>query len=39
VTVADVAALARGERPAGGATTTYPSPFDYRHDLAGYLAR
>jgi len=39
VTVADVAALARGEDPVGDAQTTYATPFDYRYDLAGYLAR
>ena len=38
VTVADVAALARREAPTGGAATTYATPFEYRHDLAGYLA-
>ena len=39
VTVADVAALAGGRPPEGGASTTYTSPFSYEHDLAGYLAR
>ena len=39
VTVGDVAALARGDAPSGGARCTYASPFEYRHDLAGYLAR
>jgi nucleoside-diphosphate-sugar epimerase len=38
VTVADVAALARGEAPAGGATWTVSSPFEYRHPLANYLS-
>jgi len=38
ITVADVAALARGEAPAGGAATRYATPFRYRHDVAGYLA-
>ena len=38
VTVADVAALARGERPSGGASFTFSSPFDYRHRLADYFA-
>jgi nucleoside-diphosphate-sugar epimerase len=38
VTVADVAALARGEAPAGGATWTVSSPFEYRHPLASYLS-
>lgn len=39
VTVADVAALARGEQPAGDASFTIRSPFEYRHRLAEYLAR
>jgi nucleoside-diphosphate-sugar epimerase len=39
VTVADVAALARGERPPGGAAWTFSSPFSYRHRLADYLRR
>jgi nucleoside-diphosphate-sugar epimerase len=39
VTVADVAALARGEEPAGGAAWEYVSPFSYRHRLADYLRR
>ena len=37
VTVADIAALARGEEPAGGATHTFASPFEYEHSLAEYL--
>ena len=37
VTVADVAALAEGREPAGGAAWTVRSPFRYRHRLAGYL--
>jgi UDP-glucose 4-epimerase len=37
VTVADVAALARGEEPAGGAAYTVASPFQYEHRLADYL--
>jgi nucleoside-diphosphate-sugar epimerase len=37
VTVADVAALARGEQPSGGATHTFVSPFEYEHSLAEYL--
>ena len=37
VTVADVAALAEGGEPAGGAAWTVRSPFRYRHRLAGYL--
>jgi nucleoside-diphosphate-sugar epimerase len=39
ITVADVAALARGEEPAGGASFTVASPFSYRHRLADYLRR
>ena len=38
VTVADVAALTRGEEPRGGAAWTVASPFSYRHRLAEYLA-
>jgi UDP-glucose 4-epimerase len=37
VTVADVAALARGEQPPGGATHAFSTPFEYEHKLAGYL--
>ena len=37
VTVADVAALARGDEPTGGVTHTFESPFDYEHSLAEYL--
>ena len=36
-TVADIAALARGEEPAGGATWSVISPFEYRHRLSDYL--
>jgi UDP-glucose 4-epimerase len=36
-TVADVAALARGEQPSGGAAFTFSSPFEYRHRLEDYL--
>jgi len=39
VTVADVAALARGEEPPGSAAWTFSSPFSYRHRLADYLRR
>ena len=39
VTVADVAALARGEEPDGAAAFTISSPFTYRHRLADYLRR
>jgi nucleoside-diphosphate-sugar epimerase len=38
VTVADVAALARGEKPAGSPAFTVTSPFTYEHGLAEYLA-
>ncbi len=38
VTVADVAALARGEAPTGGAAFSVRSPFEYRHRLAEYFA-
>jgi UDP-glucose 4-epimerase len=37
VTVADVAALAEGREPAGGAACTFLSPFEYRHRLAEYF--
>ncbi|HZC28407.1 MAG TPA: NAD(P)-dependent oxidoreductase [Gaiellaceae bacterium] len=37
VTVADVAALARGEPPAGEPAFTVASPFTYRHRVAEYL--
>ena len=37
LTVADVAALARGDEPAGGRACAYRSPFDYEHRLAAYL--
>jgi nucleoside-diphosphate-sugar epimerase len=37
VTVADVAALARGDEPSGGATHTFASPFEYRHSLREYM--
>jgi UDP-glucose 4-epimerase len=36
-TVADVAALARGEAPPGGAAWTFSSSFEYRHRLEDYL--
>jgi nucleoside-diphosphate-sugar epimerase len=39
VTVGDVAALARGEAPAGMPTFTVRSPFVYEHSLAEYLRR
>ncbi|HEX8105376.1 MAG TPA: NAD(P)-dependent oxidoreductase [Solirubrobacteraceae bacterium] len=38
VTVADVAALAEGRDPAGGAPWRFVSPFSYEHRLAEYLA-
>lgn len=37
VTVADVAALARGEQPAGGAAFHFHTPFRYEHTLSEYL--
>lgn len=37
LTVADVAALARGEQPAGAAACRYTSPYAYRHSVASYL--
>jgi nucleoside-diphosphate-sugar epimerase len=37
-TVADIAALARGEQPAGGASCAYQTPFSYRRRLAEYMA-
>ena len=39
VTVADVAALARGDQPAGAPSFTVASPFTYEHRLADYLSR
>ena len=38
VTVADVAALARGEASSGTPVWTFSSPFEYRHSLAEYFA-
>lgn len=38
VTVSDVAALAEGREPTGGATWRFVSPYDYSHGLAEYLA-
>ena len=38
VTVADVAALAQGEEPEGGATHSFASPFHYGRRLADYMA-
>jgi UDP-glucose 4-epimerase len=37
VTVADIAALARGEEATGGASHSFSSPFEYRHSLAEYM--
>jgi nucleoside-diphosphate-sugar epimerase len=37
LTVADVAALARGEEAGGSPACTFPSPFTYEHRLADYL--
>ena len=39
VTVADVAALARGQPVTRAPSITYTSPFTYEHDLSGYLGR
>jgi UDP-glucose 4-epimerase len=39
VTVADVAALARGEHPRRDATVRFVSPFSYVHRLEEYLSR
>jgi nucleoside-diphosphate-sugar epimerase len=39
VTVADIAALASGEEPAGNSAWEFVSPFSYRHRLADYLRR
>jgi len=36
-TVADVAALVRGEQPAGEPAWTFASPYEYRHRLAEYV--
>jgi nucleoside-diphosphate-sugar epimerase len=38
LTVADVAALAEGREPAGGAAWTVASPLEYEHSVAEYLA-
>jgi len=38
LTVADVAALAEGREPAGGAPFRFSSPFEYRHRVADYLS-
>jgi hypothetical protein len=38
VTVAGVAALARGESPPEAPGTSFQTPFRYRHRLADYLA-
>ena len=37
VTVADIAALALGDEPAGGAAFEIESPFEYRHRLSEYM--
>jgi hypothetical protein len=39
LTVADVAALAEGREPAGGAAWTVAPQLDYEHSVAEYLAR
>ena len=38
ISVADVAALAEGREPSGGATWTVRSPLEYEHRVAEYLA-
>jgi nucleoside-diphosphate-sugar epimerase len=38
VTVADVAALARGERRDGNPACSFETPFEYRFRLADYMA-
>ncbi len=38
VTVADVAALARGEQPGGSPACSFETPFSYRYRLADYMA-
>ena len=38
ITVGDVAALAEGRSPTGGATWTVSSPYTYAHDVTTYLA-
>ena len=38
LTVADVAALAEGREPSGGAELSFMTPFAYRHSVAEYLA-
>jgi nucleoside-diphosphate-sugar epimerase len=37
VTVADLAALAEGREPAGGASCSFVTPFEYQHRVAEYL--
>ena len=39
LTVADVAALAEGRDPAGGAAWTVAPQLEYEHSVAEYLAR
>jgi nucleoside-diphosphate-sugar epimerase len=39
ITVADVAALAEGREPVGGAAWSVRSPYTYDHSVAGYLGR
>ena len=39
LTVADVAALAEGREPPGGAAWTLAPQLDYEHSVAGYLGR
>jgi nucleoside-diphosphate-sugar epimerase len=39
VTVADVAALARGEEVTGSPSCSFETPFSYRHSVADYMTR
>jgi nucleoside-diphosphate-sugar epimerase len=39
VTVADIAALARGEEATGSPAFIFETPFSYRHRLADYMSR
>jgi nucleoside-diphosphate-sugar epimerase len=39
ITVADVAALAEGRRPAGDAAWSFATPYTYEHRVADYLRR
>jgi hypothetical protein len=39
VTIADVAALARGEEATGSPSCRFETPFSYRHQLTDYMSR